>query len=248
MNEFTKKQEIIFISYDEIIKNVYPLLLSLILKRYKNEYKDFLKIDLIENMNIDDLYILCIQRHDKNILRYLSKKEFNYEESLKNIYNKFNDLFINSDLLSIGASIHMLLTQKFTKKIYIYTKEYDKRIHLDLELNYRDMNKINYVTGNFLDAVNKLDGITTYILNDIMDVSYILDERINYTNILLANYGYNYTINENGTLVLRLNLEEAMDKYVFKFSTFFPISITDKHKKAMDKNKKILMNQQIFEK
>lgn len=248
MNEFTKRDEIIFISYDEVIKNPYPLLLSTIITKYKDVYKDFLSLDKLENMSMDDLYVLCSQRHDKNIFRYLSKKEFNFDKALNDLYHKFNDLFINTDLLPIGNSIHILLSQKFTKKIYIHSKEYDKRIHLDLQLNFRDMTKINYVTGNMSEVISSLEGVTTYIFNDIMDVSYLIGEKMNYTNILVANYGYNYTLNENGTLMLRINLEDMMKKYVFKFSTFIPIDLSEKHINSIEKNKKLLSNQQLFDK
>jgi len=247
MNEFTKMDEVIFITYDEVIKNPYPILLLTILKKYKDIYKDYLKLELIDGMDLDDLYVLCCQRHEKNIFRYLTKKEFDFDKALNDIYYKFNDLFINTDLLPIGNSIHMLLTQKFTKKIYVYTKTYDKRIHLDLQLNFHDMTKINYVTGNLYDVLNTLEGVTTYIFNDIMDVSYLIGDKLNYSNILVANYGYNYTLDENKNMILRLNLSDIYNQYVFKFSTFIPIDLTEKHLESIKKNKNLLLNQHLFD-
>lgn len=235
LNEFTKSPEIIFISYEEVIKSPYPFIIKQIQEKYKDYYKDYINFDLIDNLDLDNINRLCVQRQEKNILKYLSKKEFDFITALNDIYKKFDDMFIKSDFLSIGKNIHFLLSQKFTQRIYMYTPIYDKRIHLDIQMNFKDMDKIKYVTGDFFEVVKSLDGITSYILNDIMDVSTLLStNKISYTNILLANYGYNYTLNENGKLILRLNIDEIMKEKIFKFVTFTPIDFSESHFSALN--------------
>lgn len=230
MNEFTKKPEIIFIVYDEVIKSPYPFILNLIKKELRPYYEDYLDLSILDKMDSDNIMRFCIQRHEKNIFRMLAKKEFDYDEALKDIVNKFDDLYINCDLLSIGKSIEFIKYQKFTEKIYIYTPEYDKRIHFDIQSTFQDMNKINYVTGPFYDVISSLDGVTSYILNDILDLSTLLAlDKTKYTNILVANYGYNYSLTDDNKLVLRMNPEPLMDKYIFKFGLFLPNSLTENH-------------------
>jgi hypothetical protein len=223
MNEFTKKPEIIFITYNEIIKNPYPLILEQIKTKYYDIYKEFLNLDLIKNLDYNNLLTICTKRDKKNIFEYLALKQFDYEKTLSEIYNKFDDLYLKSNLLSIGNSIFYLLHQKFTEKIYIYSEKYDKRIHFDLQFNFKDMKKVNYVTGPYNKVMEKLDGITTYILNDIMYVTPIIStDKCKYTNILIANYGYNYYLNENNNLRLRVNLDDVYMEKCFKYATFLP--------------------------
>lgn len=224
-NEFTTKDEIIFITYDDVIKSRNPFILNQILQKYKSYYNDFLDLSQIENLNKKQLDLFCLKRQHKNIFHTLAKKEFDCNTAMKEISDKYYDMFIESELLTIGKSLSFILHQKFTKKIYIHSQEYDKKIHLDIQMNYNDMDKVNYVTGNLINVINTIDGITSYILADIMDVSALLaTDKIAYTNILVANYGYNFTYIDN-KLNLRMNLDDAIKERIFKFATFMPIDI-----------------------
>lgn len=229
-NEFTTRPEIIFVSYNEIIKNPYPFILSQIVKRYTDFYKDFLDINKFKSLDNDNLLRLVIQRSEKNIFEYLAIKKFDYESSLQDIYNKFDDLFIYSPQLQIADSLTMLLSQKFTKKIYIHSDVYDKRIHLDIQTLFQDMHRVNYVTGDFTKVINKLEGVTTWILDDAYKIIPLVhNKKVEFTNILVANYGYNFALNDDKQLSFRINTEEWEKKYTFKFATFMPIKFSDNH-------------------
>ena len=228
-NEFTTQDEIIFITYEDIIKSINPFIISQILQKYKLYYNEFLNLASVENLNKKQLDLFCIRRKDKNIFHTLAKKDFDCNTAMKELAHKFDDTYLNSELLIIGKTLGFIIPQKFTKKIYIYSKEYDKRIHLDIQMNFKDMNKVNYITGNLIDVINSIEGVTTYIFADIIDVTALLaTNKIAYTNILVANYGYNYVL-INDKLTLRINLEEHMKERIFKFVTFMPLSITSEH-------------------
>jgi len=220
-NEFITKPEIIFIVYDEIIKNPYPFILNQIKTLYRNVYEEFIDFNLIDGKNMDQLLNLCILRRKKNIFYYLAKKDFNYKKALDDIFYKFNDMYIKSNPLIISSSIKVLLKQKFTEKIYIYTEKYDKRVHLDIQQQFQDMDKVNYVTGDFYNTIKKLGGITTFILKDILNISTILYlDKIQYTNILVGNFGFNFTLSETGLVIPRFNVDDIMADKIFKFATF----------------------------
>jgi hypothetical protein len=231
MEDFTKKPEIIFISYDGIIKCAEPFILKQILKFYRKNFEKFINLSLIDKLDDLNLLTFCVKRQNKNIFESLALKHFDYNKSYMTMYNKFEDMYLQSDLLAIGRAITFLLSQKFTEKIYIYSKNYDKRIHADIQLNYKDMNKVNYVTGPLEDVFNQLNGITTYIFADILDITSLLlyKEKCKYTNILVANYGYNYCIrdNNNGIISLRMDLEKISQDLIFKFATFMPVDFTN---------------------
>jgi hypothetical protein len=128
------------------------------------------------------------------------------------------------------------MNQKFTSKIYIYSEEYDKRIHADIQMNYKDMNKVNYVTGPLHEVIKQIEGVTTYIFADIFDVTTLLAfDKCAYTNVLVANYGYNYYYMEDGKLALRMNLEEVSKEKIFKFATFMPADFTNSHFSMFEK-------------
>jgi len=230
MDEFTKKPEIIFITYDEVIKSPYPFILKQISTRYKQFYEPYLDLSRIEKMDENNLDRLCVQRTDKNLFRYLSKIPFDFDKSMSDILNKFDDMYFNCPLMKMGTALTFLLSQKFTQKVYIYTEKYDKRVHLDIQTTYRDMDRVNYITGNFDEVICSLNGVTSYILNDINYlVPLIHHKKTEYTNILVGNFGYNYALNDQNQMVLRINIDEWVKEFIFKFATFMPIEFTDEH-------------------
>ena len=230
MNEFTTKPEIIFICYDEIIKNPYPFLLNQIRTKYKSVYKDFINMSLFENYDDMNLMRLVVQRTRKNILDYLSIIKFDYNGALDDLKDKFDDMYSQSPLLKMGESVNMMMTQKFTKQIYVYTEKYDPRVHLDLQMMYKNMSLVSYVTGDFKNVINTLEGVTTWILDDIFKVSQLVCfKKVEYTNILVANYGYNFSINKDKQTVLNVNVDDWSKEHIFKFGTFMPIQFTKDH-------------------
>jgi hypothetical protein len=149
---------------------------------------------------------------------------------MKDIFNRFPDMYSKSEKLVMGDSLHMILSQGFTEKVYVYTPEYDERVHVDLNDTYRNPDKLKYITGDFANIIEDFDDITTFIFNDIIDISTLIAfNKTKYTNILVANYGYNFTIDDNGNLTLRIDAESMMEEYVFKFSTFTPAKLGSEH-------------------
>lgn len=227
-NEFEGKPEIIFITYDEVIKSPYPFLLNEINTSLQGVYDTFLDLSEVKGRDMGNLLRLCTQRTDRNLFEYLAKREFDYATALKELKDRYFEVYDKSPLLTMGTSLQMLLTQKFTEKVYIYTEEYDIRVHLDIQNTYKDMKRVNYVTGDFGKVLDKLEGITSYILNDL---DYIIDilnkDKAEYTNILLASYGYNYVLDEdNDSLDLRIDVEHLIKDRICKFGTFIPAEFT----------------------
>jgi len=221
--EFVKRPEIIFICYDEIIKNPYPFIIHQMRTTYRKIYEDFINFSLIDKFNMKDLLKFCIERRTINVIEHLSKKEFDYNKTLNDIFYKFDDMFVMSEPLIISSSIHVMLKQRFTEKIYIHTEKYDKRVHMDIQNEFKDMDKIKYITGNLFNVIKSLSGITTYILRNILDVGIIIElNKSEYTNIIVANYGYNFTLDEKDLLVPRFNVEDLLIEKIFKFATFSP--------------------------
>lgn len=224
-NETAFNPEYIFIAYDGIIKNYRLALIEKILKTYKDAYKDFIDVDSLEKMSYQQLMGLVIRSTESNIIEYLAKKKFDTDTALIDVYNKYPELYEDSSLLSIGSSIHILLRQKFTSKIYIWTPNYDERIYNDIQMLYGANDVIEYITGSFTEVINSIEeNITSYILNDIELVKELIAiGKVSYSNILLANYGYNYRLNDKGEAELDIdNIDELAKYHIFKIVTFEP--------------------------
>lgn len=230
-NEFESKPEIILITYDEVIKSPYPFLLNKINKKLSFFYKEYLDIDKFNGLDMKNLVRFCIQRTDKHLFRYLSKIDFDVETSLKQLLDRYFEVYEESPLLEIGESLILLLSQKFTKKVYIHTEVYDIRVHMDIQNTYKDMERVVYVAGDFGDVLDKIEeDITSYFINDLDYLDTIVEKgKAEYTNIMLANYAYNYILGEDGELEYRLDVEKLLDGIVCKFATFSPVHLTEEH-------------------
>lgn len=235
-NQFTARPEVIFITYNEIIRNPYPYLLSVLIEKYKHVYQDFLDVDKLIDKDIRIMERLCTQRQEKNIFREFSIREFDFDGGLKEFEELHEDMYLEEQvpLLEIGKQIGLLMSQKFTDKIYFYTPEFDLKTYVDIQKTFHDMTKIRYVYGDFIEAIEMIEEeITTFILNDIELVPDIFFmEKANYTNILIAEHGYNYYFDDNSQ---ELKLKVDMGVYyenkdlVFSFATFKPLKMTEEH-------------------
>lgn len=226
-NPFEGRNEILLITYEDVIRSKTPFILKELIK-YKNIYKDYIDFSKFENLNDDNLLRFSIQRTKKNILEFLALKEFDYEKQLKDLSNLYFDLYEESNILSMCENINMLLTQRFIDKIYIFTEEYDIRVHIDIEVLFNS-DKVIYVTGNFKDTIKIINGVTNFFINDIDYLLDIMDSGLyEYTNISMASYGYNY-VEVDDKLELRLDALNIIGDSICKFATFMPIRFEKKH-------------------
>ena len=223
LTDIAKQKEVLFITYDQVIKDYRPKLMKFI-SEHKDVYKAFINTDILEGLSDKEYMGLSLQSSKLNILEYLSKQNFDFDKSLENIKHKIPALYLDSDVLSMGASIHILLNQSFTQKIYIYTPVYDINIHMDIQDNFKDMDRIEYITGPIRDVMNTIEEkITTFILNDIEIFKILLDMKIlEYSNILIANLGYNYKLNEENKLVLNIDgdINKISEQNICKIALF----------------------------
>jgi|HigsolmetaAR204D_1030405.scaffolds.fasta_scaffold00400_17 hypothetical protein len=225
------KTETFFMIYEEVIKSPYPILLYTILEKYKDVYSDYLNLEEISDYNFKNLTRLCVQRSEVNVFEYLAKKEFDYEGTLIELKSRIPNLYSASELLKFGQSLPLLISQRFTKKIYIYSPKYDPRIHLDIQTTAGTMEKISYVVGDLAEVVSKVDQpITAFVLNDITQLMKIAPtDKLKNTTVLLASYGYNFKLDENGELSLKIDSKEMAKKYGFDFAQFVPLDLTEEH-------------------
>lgn len=221
--------EVVFVTYDSVVKDYRPFLLRAIAnnKALLNAYKEYIDTALVETLTDKQKNFLPVISTSRNILEHIAIKKFNYDNSLRELMGMYPNLYSDSDLLTFGESLNVLRRQKFTSKIFIYTEEYDQRIHYDIQTNYSDMETIEYISGPFEDVINSItETITTYVLNDADLVEKLIKlDRVKETQILVADIGYNYKENEEGELIVKIDdLEQKMVDHVFRLAMFKTIS------------------------
>lgn len=224
-NPFTMRDEIILIEHDDIIKCPSVGILNLIEEKYTDDLKGLIDIAKLKRMDFKNKQRFCIERPTKNVLDYLKIEDFNTADIYDELYKSCDSLYMELPLMMMGATIFILSPQKFTKKIYIFSEEYDEKIEFNVHENFKDLPNVYYVAGDLKTIVNSIEPPTTYMFSDIDHVQTIIDEdKIEFTEIMVAQYGYNYEV-KNGVLQIKGDYDKLMPELYFKIGSFTPLKM-----------------------
>lgn len=227
MLNIKNQEEYLFITYDDVIKTFKPYILEILRNdEYREGYSEVIDYSKIDGKSFNELFMLSVSMTDKNIFRSLTTFPFDYDATYYDLlYNQNPDIIEKAALLSMGRSIKILLSQNYVKRIYIYTEEFNQNIFDDLVKEYSGESRIDYVSGNLEDVLDKItDNITFYALNDITLINTLIKKnRIANSNVIVGSFGYNYKFSEDGVPVLKFdNLEEIAQKLNFRIGVFNP--------------------------
>ena len=218
------QKECIFITYEDVIKTFKQFILQKLMSDdYRNYYKDFIDFTNIDGKNYDQLLMFCSASRHNNILKAIAKKDFDFDATYRDLYRSFDNMVKDSPTLLMGSNLIILLNQLFVEKVYLYTEEYDERFRNDVSYVYKDTNKMEYISGDFKTAVNSInEKITSFILNDIHYIHDLIEiDRIQYSNVLALDIGYNYTIGDNYQISFKIdNLDQLSKEKIFKLGFF----------------------------
>lgn len=235
-DEFTMRDEIFFVTYRDVIRSPYPIIMQRIQqsKTLQKALDAVVHLPFLDYTNPASLETFAFQRQQFLLFDYLKKDEDLDVRRLEDeLLFRYTDIYEKSNLLAIGESLKMALTEDFVKQIYIYSETYDPRIHADIQVTYEDMSRVSYVTGEDLGAV--LDALpvkpTAFFINDI---DYIIDltkkpETLDYTHLFLADYRYNLVRSDDGLVDYRFELTDYLEDRIVRFSIFKPIAFTSEH-------------------
>ena len=215
-NYFSMRDQYIFITYQDIIKQVYVTLIETLIKDYRDDLRDILILDDLVNHNHENIERLCVERLYKNPLRYIAQSEDKFDEcdKLLDIFEKdLYSIYTDTPFTVVGAKIFSMLSQRIVKKIYIHT---DKQLYQPIY----DM-----------ESLDKKP--TTYILNDVEYAMILLDnDMIEYTEIIIAELGYNFELKDN-KVVLKYDLYNKSHDNIFKIGLLPIIDLEEKHYSAI---------------
>lgn len=234
-NYFVMRDQYIFICYKDIIKMTYPVMLKELIDKYYEDLAPYLELDKIKDYDIYNLERLCVERITKNPLTYIKKPECS-EETCDLLLNAFEDEFIEmytkSRLTDFGAKLYTVFLQQGVKDVYIYVDKPIDQIPYDCRVYFEAYeSKIKYVSGDFIDVIRQLPHKPTlYILNDADYIQELIDNKlIEYTEIMVAELGYNYEVDNEFMLRIKGGYEDKMEKEIFKLAMFPVVSLDKKH-------------------
>jgi hypothetical protein len=210
-------------------------MLNKIIHEYYDELNELLYLDVIKDYDIYNLERLCIERTDVNPFRYLKRDICTNETAdllLETFEDEMFDMYTQSKFTNFGSRIFNLVTQPQIKELYIYVERPITQIMYDCKTYFEQFgNKIKYVCGDFIDVIKKLPNKpTSYILNDADYIKDLIDNNfIEFTEIIIAELGYNFEVSEDKSIVLKNGYEDLMEEHIFKIGYFPTLMLEDKH-------------------
>lgn len=235
-DEFTMRDEIFFVTYHDVIRSPYPLIMERIQKSktLQKALAPVVHLPFLKYTTRASFETLAFQRQHVLLFDYLKKNEDLDVRRLEDeLLFRYTDIYEKSNLLTTGESLKMALHEDFVKQIYIYTEKYDPRIHADIQITYENMERVTYVTGEDLTAVIATlpQKPTAYFINNI---DHIIDlaqnpETLDYTHLFVADYRYNLVRTDDGSVDYRFDLSDYLEDRIIRFSVFKPIAFTEDH-------------------
>lgn len=223
----------ILLPYNEILRDQNTFLLHLIMDNQylRTQFEKYVSFERFECQTEERIRVMLMNRTEKNFLKWLAIKEFDYETNYKKLYDKFLHMFEESPPLDMYKALMNLTNEEFVKRIIVYGEKRDKRIMYDIYKTFVTNKKIEYVTGPYLDVISAVGEINLIIDNDIDRVSAVMYMPEYYAStFMIAQYGYNYELVTN---VRSPQLKNGIVKHALRkkinLIEFLPFSIKYEH-------------------
>ena len=180
-------------AYDEIIKQPGMYILKMIRDKYPDKFREYIDIDLLQEISDKDLPYFYGARDIINPLQWLAKTEFDYEKNYRSLHNRTKEMYLEMPTTTLFTHMELYLKAFFITNVYFWTRDYDKRVDFDIQSMYNETeykNKVNYVSGPF-------DKCITQLKIDIAFYPYLTDEIWGFirnkpdTFFAFPNYGFN---------------------------------------------------------
>lgn len=221
---FTNSQ-CLFVEYNDVIKM--PMFVLLLILKNNKSMKNIFNMREIVNLSLPELYEWYTTRKHINFLEDLPLKVSNlpdnfFDETLNDLMLKSKDLYNNIGELSFADVLRMVIAQeKLVKRIVIYNKGNNDFIRNDVYEMYGD--HVEFIYGNFREVIENIPNDSTYVFSDINKINILAEmERLNFASILIP-HGYRYNLIDSETY--KVNFEELLSKFTFKYEFFNSIAI-----------------------
>ena len=187
----------VFVPYNEILRDHNTFLIHLIMDtpNLRKQFEQYISFERFECQTDLRIRVLIMNRPKKNILEWLAIKKFDYEKNYQKLYDKIPQMFEESPPLDMYVALTNMVREEFVKRIIVYGEKRDIRTMYDLSHIFNKSEKIQYVTGPYLDVVSAIGEIDLFVDNDIDRMSAVMYMPEYYgSTFMIAQYGYNYEL------------------------------------------------------
>lgn len=186
-----------FVVFNKIIKDPDFFILDDIIRNI-NLYGEYFDLDKLQYVPPTVRYGLSVSRPEKNLLKWLMKKDCDWQTTYNLLYDNEQFLYINSPFLDMAPRLLNVANSYVIEEIYIWNEVFDKRQAFELSAMYPsniDKN-ILYITGDYDKAIKSINNLRAVFDYDIDRLIGLIEER---DDIIfgVANYGFNYKSTEN---------------------------------------------------
>ena len=197
MTDIPLKPSNILIYYDGIIKSGDHFILKTIYNNFYDKFKEYIQIP--SDVNNDNFIYFLYSRGEENIFKWLSIKEFDYEENYNYFKSKYLNMYLDSKPLAIYNNLKEFAGGYCVKNLVIYSNEYDKRIEFDIRSLFHKTpyeNKVIYATGDDYNMIDEYSPDIVFYPN----IERILNIARENRQIAFAIPTYGFNITSDGSL------------------------------------------------
>lgn len=207
MKELKIDKANILIVYDNVLKSPDPFIMNSIRRNYRNEFKDFIDLDLLDSLGDEEtLFYLTMCRNKKNPLEWLAKRPFDYDKFYNKMKKKSNRLYYDSKPLYQYKAFKSFARTYLIDKIYIWNSYYDKRQHYDINEVLKKNSNVQYCTSeNLIDAIDRIGDLNIVYDWDLDRIAPIIKED-NHPEIFFGIAGFGFNKKEG-------KLKEGLDQF-----------------------------------
>ena len=206
MKELKIEKANVLMVYDNVLKSPDPYILNSIRKNYREEFKDFMDLDLLDSLgDYESLFYLTMCRTKKNPLEWMAKKPFDYDKFYNKMKKKSKTLYYDSKPLFQYKAFKSFSRAYLIDQIYVWNPYYDKRQHFDINEILKDRSNVQYcVSENLVDTIDRIGDLNIVYDWDLDRIAPIIKSG-NYPEIFFAIAGFGFNKNEDGSLKEGLN-------------------------------------------
>ena len=252
---FVYNSQCLFIEFHDVIEM--PWLILTYLSRNDKQLNEVFKMHNLSSYSIHDTVEWYIYRKYRNVFKSIGLQE-NVQQNIGNVsdewYDKFlynciskaKELYMLDTKLIFYKSLNILLSDSpgMVKRVIIYN-EYNEpgiKLFIDDMLKFSTHSqKIEYVYGDFTDAIKNIPNDSTYIISDIEKINKIKEANKLYMSSILIVNGLRYNYEPQDKTKLKVNINELKNKTVFKcsfFDNFISFKADERYKHISNRNQK----------
>ena len=217
----------LFVEYHDVIAIPWFTLLAFV--KNTNLFQNIFNMEDIAEYDLTGLLEWYIYRKHRNIFKSIGAQEGidtipdeGYATILEKAMSISDDIYKIPTNLKFLSSLRLLLEEaSLVKQVIIYSEKNEPMIETTLKQYFlRAGGKIQYVYGNFEDIAKSIPSDATYVFSDIEKINILKKLNKLHLSCILIPSGLRYNYLEDNPTKLKVDLDELVKNFVFKYSFF----------------------------